>query len=78
MCYFPDKLLDEETESNFFLSDRLVGLWLTGQSFFRARLALSFGAGIKEFIYNSNIYLFGCHGIGYGIHLEFHGFSSHA
>jgi hypothetical protein len=38
----------------------------------------SFGARIKEFIYDSNNYLFGCHGIGYGIHLEFHGFSSHA
>jgi hypothetical protein len=28
-----------------------------------------FGAKIKEFIYDSNNYLFGCHGIGYGIYL---------
>jgi hypothetical protein len=27
-----------------------------------------FGAEIKEFIYDSNNYLFGCHGIGYGIY----------
>jgi hypothetical protein len=33
-----------------------------------------FGAGIKKFIYDSNKYLFGCHVIGYGIHLEFHSF----
>jgi hypothetical protein len=39
---------------------------------------LSFGARIKEFIYDSINYLFGCHGIGYGIHFEFHGFLSHA
>jgi hypothetical protein len=39
---------------------------------------LSFGARIKEFIYDSNNNVFGCHGIGYKIHLEFHGFSSHA
>jgi hypothetical protein len=38
----------------------------------------SFGVGIKEFIYDSSKYLFGCHGIGYGIHFEFHGFSFHA
>jgi hypothetical protein len=38
----------------------------------------SFGARIKEFIYDSINYLFGCHGIGYGIHFEFHGFSPHA
>jgi hypothetical protein len=38
----------------------------------------SFGARIKEFIYDSNNYLFGCHGIGYGIHLEFYGFASYA
>jgi hypothetical protein len=38
----------------------------------------SFGARIKEFIYNSSKYLFGCHGIGYGIHFEFHGFSFYA
>jgi hypothetical protein len=37
-----------------------------------------FGARIKEFIYDSNNYLFGCHGIGYKIYLEFYGFSSHA
>jgi hypothetical protein len=34
----------------------------------------SFGARIKELIYDSNNYLFGCHEIGYRIHLEFHGF----
>jgi hypothetical protein len=38
----------------------------------------SFGAGIKEFIYDFSKYLFGCHEIGYGIHFEFHGFSFHA
>jgi hypothetical protein len=38
----------------------------------------SFGARIKEFIYDSINYLFGCHEIGYGIHFEFHGFSSYA
>jgi hypothetical protein len=34
----------------------------------------SFGARIKEFICDSRNYLFGCHGIGYGIHFEFHDF----
>jgi hypothetical protein len=34
----------------------------------------SFGAGIKEFIYDSNSYLFCCHRIGYGIYLEFRDF----
>jgi hypothetical protein len=38
---------------------------------------LSFGTGIKEFIFDSNIYLFGFHRISYGIHLEFYDFSSH-
>jgi hypothetical protein len=38
----------------------------------------SFGARIKEFIYDSINYLFGCHGIGYEIHFKFHGFSPHA
>jgi hypothetical protein len=37
-----------------------------------------FRAGMKEFIYNSNKYMFGCHRIGYEIHLQFHRFSSHA
>jgi hypothetical protein len=27
----------------------------------------SFGARIKEFTYDSNNYMFGCYGIGYGI-----------
>jgi hypothetical protein len=39
---------------------------------------LLFGGRIKEFIYNSNNYLFGCYGIGYRIYLEFDVFSSHA
>jgi hypothetical protein len=33
-----------------------------------------FGARIKEFICDSRNYLFGCHGIGYKIHFEFHDF----
>jgi hypothetical protein len=36
------------------------------------------GAGIKEFIYDSNNYLFGYQEIGYKIHLKFYGFSSYA
>jgi hypothetical protein len=39
---------------------------------------LLFGAGIKEFTYDSNICLFGYHRIGYKIYLEFYGFLSHA
>jgi hypothetical protein len=39
---------------------------------------LSFEARIKEFIYDFNNYLFGCHEFDYGIHLEFYGFSSYA
>jgi hypothetical protein len=39
---------------------------------------LLFEAGIKEFIYGFNNYLFGCHRIGYEIHLKFHDFSSNA
>jgi hypothetical protein len=38
----------------------------------------SFGPRIKEFIYDSSKYLFGCHGIGYGIHFEFRDFSFYA
>jgi hypothetical protein len=38
----------------------------------------SFGAGIKEFIYDSINYLFGCQEIGYVIHFKFYGFLSHA
>jgi hypothetical protein len=38
----------------------------------------SFGAGIREFIYDSINYLVDCYGIGYGIHFELYGFSSHA
>jgi hypothetical protein len=34
---------------------------------------LSFRARIKKIIYNSNNYLFNCHGIGYGVNSEFHG-----
>jgi hypothetical protein len=37
-----------------------------------------FWAGIKEFIYDSNKYLIGCHRIGYRIYFKFLGFSSHA
>jgi hypothetical protein len=33
-----------------------------------------FWARIKEFICDSRNYLFGCHGIGYRIHFEFHDF----
>jgi hypothetical protein len=58
----------ESNDTNFTQYNQVLELvWLP-----------SFGARIKEFIYDSNNYLFGCHGIGYGIHLEFYGFSFHA
>jgi hypothetical protein len=63
-----DNFIVKQDNFNKRVQNHLLGLvWLP-----------SFGARIKEFIYNSINYLFGYHGIGYGIHFEFHGFSPHA